>query len=87
MPQASPRQANRIAQALALLQVAGQSLLDPRSLASHGSEWTRSLAAAVWSTAAGAADRHLVAYLFSENAEAFLPDVHAIRRASIARLR
>jgi transcriptional regulator with XRE-family HTH domain len=33
-----------------------------------------------WYTAADAADRHLIAYLFSENAEAFLPDVHALRR-------
>ena len=53
MPQASPHQANRIAQALALLPVAGRALLDPRSLASHESEWIRSLAAAVWSTADG----------------------------------
>jgi len=40
-----------------------------------------------WYTAADAADRHLVAYLFSENAEVFRPDVHTTRRASIARLR
>jgi transcriptional regulator with XRE-family HTH domain len=40
-----------------------------------------------WYTAANAADRHLVAYLFSDSAEAFFPDVHAIRRAGIARLR
>lgn len=53
MPQASPHQANRIAQALALLPAAGRALLDPRSLASHESEWIRSLAAAVWSTADG----------------------------------
>ena len=53
MPQASPHQANRIAQALALLPAAGRALLDPRSLASHESEWIRSLAAVVWSTADG----------------------------------
>ena len=53
MPHASPHQANRIAQALALLPAAGRALLDPRSLASHESEWIRSLAAAVWSTADG----------------------------------
>jgi transcriptional regulator with XRE-family HTH domain len=40
-----------------------------------------------WYSAADAAGRHLVTYLFSENAEVFLPDVHAIRQASIARLR
>jgi hypothetical protein len=53
MPHASPHQANRVAQALALLPDAGRALLDPRSLASHESEWIRSLAAAVWSTADG----------------------------------
>ncbi len=40
-----------------------------------------------WYTAADAADRHLVACLFSESAAVFLPDVHAIRRASVAMLR
>jgi len=40
-----------------------------------------------WYSAADAADRHLVAYLFSENAEVFLPDVHAIRRTLVATLR
>ena len=53
MPHASPHQANRIAQALALLPDDGRALLDPRSLASHESEWTRSLAAALWCTAGG----------------------------------
>ena len=53
MPQANPHQANRIAQALALLPAAGQALLDPRSLAGHESEWIRSLAAVLWSTADG----------------------------------
>jgi hypothetical protein len=53
MPQAHPHQGNGIAQALALLPAAGRALLDPRSLASHESEWIRSLAAAVWSTADG----------------------------------
>jgi MmyB-like transcription regulator ligand binding domain len=40
-----------------------------------------------WYTAADAAGRHIVAYLFSQSAEVFLPDVHTIRWASIARLR
>jgi hypothetical protein len=53
MPQASPHQANRVAQALALLPVAGRALLDSRSLAGHESEWIRSLAAVLWSTADG----------------------------------
>ena len=53
MPQASPDRGNRIAQALALLPAADRALLDPRSLASHESEWIRSLTAAVWSTADG----------------------------------
>jgi hypothetical protein len=38
MPHASPHQANRIAQTLALLPDDGRALLDPRSLASHESE-------------------------------------------------
>jgi hypothetical protein len=41
MSQASAHQANRIAQALALLPAAGRALLDPRSLVSHESEWIR----------------------------------------------
>jgi hypothetical protein len=53
MPHASPHQANRIAQALALLPHDGRALLDPRPLASHESEWTRSLAAALWCTVGG----------------------------------
>jgi hypothetical protein len=53
MPQATPHQANRIAQALALLPAAGRARLDPRSLASHESEWIHSPAAAVWPTADG----------------------------------
>jgi hypothetical protein len=32
-------------------------------------------------------DRHLVRYLFSETAEGFLPEVHAVRRPAIAMLR
>jgi len=51
MPQARPHQANRIAQALALLPVAGRALLDPRALAAHESERIRCLAAVVWATA------------------------------------
>lgn len=43
MPQASPHQANRIAQALALLPVVGRALLDPRSLAAHESQPQRAL--------------------------------------------
>jgi hypothetical protein len=53
MPQASPPQANRIAQALAMLPVAGRALLDARSLAGHESEWIRSLSAVLWSTTDG----------------------------------
>jgi hypothetical protein len=40
-----------------------------------------------WFAVTGTADRHLVAYLFSENAAVSLPDVRAIRRASMAMLR
>ena len=41
MPHATPRQANSIASALALLPDDGRALLDPRSLAAHESEWMR----------------------------------------------
>jgi transcriptional regulator with XRE-family HTH domain len=40
-----------------------------------------------WFTATNPAHRHLVAYLFSDSAAAFLPDVRAIRRARMAMLR
>jgi transcriptional regulator with XRE-family HTH domain len=40
-----------------------------------------------WYAATDPADRHLVRYLFSEGAKDALPDVHAIRRASLAMLR
>jgi len=40
-----------------------------------------------WFTATDPAHRHLVAYLFSDMAAAFLPDVRAIRRARMAMLR
>jgi hypothetical protein len=40
-----------------------------------------------WYDAAGADERHIVAYLFSASAEATLPDLHALRRASMAMLR
>jgi len=42
-----------MAQALTLLPDNGRALLDPRSLASHESEWTRSLAAALWCRGGG----------------------------------
>ncbi len=53
MPHASPRQANSLASALALLPDASRALLDPRSLAAHESEWIRSTAARLWCAAAG----------------------------------
>jgi transcriptional regulator with XRE-family HTH domain len=40
-----------------------------------------------WYDDAGPADRHLVSYLFSKNAEDLLPDVRAVRRDSMAMLR
>jgi len=40
-----------------------------------------------WFGAADPAERHLVFYLFSEIAREFLPDLHAVRRASMAMLR
>jgi transcriptional regulator with XRE-family HTH domain len=40
-----------------------------------------------WYSAADPPDRHLVSYLFSESAAGSLPDVHAVRRASVAMLR
>ncbi len=40
-----------------------------------------------WFGAADPGERHLVLYLFSKSAEDSLPDVHAVRRASIAMLR
>jgi hypothetical protein len=40
-----------------------------------------------WFAATDPAHRHLVAYLFSDSATAFLPDVRAIRRAHMAMLR
>jgi MmyB-like transcription regulator ligand binding domain/Helix-turn-helix domain len=40
-----------------------------------------------WYDAAEPAERHLVFYLFSEIAEELLPDLHAVRRASMAMLR
>jgi transcriptional regulator with XRE-family HTH domain len=40
-----------------------------------------------WFESVAPADRHLVAYLFSGHAEASLPDIRAVRRAAIARLR
>lgn len=40
-----------------------------------------------WYDAAEPADRHLIRYLFSRHAEGLLPDVHAIRRVSMAVLR
>jgi len=40
-----------------------------------------------WFTATDPAHRHLVAYLFSDSAAAFLPDVRAIRRTRMAMLR
>jgi hypothetical protein len=40
-----------------------------------------------WYAATDPADRHLVRYLFSKGGEDALPDVHAIRRASLAMLR
>jgi transcriptional regulator with XRE-family HTH domain len=43
--------------------------------------------AAGWYENAPPADRHLVRYLFSDTAEGFLPDVHAVRRSAIAMLR
>lgn len=40
-----------------------------------------------WFESVAPADRHLVAYLFSGQAEASMPDIRAVRRASIAWLR
>jgi hypothetical protein len=40
-----------------------------------------------WYDAANPGERHLVRYLFSKNAEDFLPDLHEVRRASLAMLR
>jgi hypothetical protein len=40
-----------------------------------------------WYDAADPGERHLVRYLFSKSAEDFLPDLHAVRRASLAMLR
>jgi len=40
-----------------------------------------------WFDSVPAADRHLVAYLFTSHAEASLSDIKMVRRASIARLR
>jgi transcriptional regulator with XRE-family HTH domain len=40
-----------------------------------------------WFSAAAPAERHLMRFLFSKRAEDSLPDVHAIRRASLAMLR
>jgi transcriptional regulator with XRE-family HTH domain len=40
-----------------------------------------------WFESVAPADRHLVAYLFSGHAEASMPDIRAVRRASIAWLR
>jgi transcriptional regulator with XRE-family HTH domain len=40
-----------------------------------------------WFESVAPADRHLVAYLFSGHAEASMPDIGAVRRASVAWLR
>ncbi len=40
-----------------------------------------------WYDSAGPGERHLVCYLFSERAGAYLPDLSALRRASMAMLR
>jgi transcriptional regulator with XRE-family HTH domain len=40
-----------------------------------------------WYDAVDPGERHLVLYLFSKSAEDFLPDLHAVRRASMAMLR
>lgn len=40
-----------------------------------------------WYDAADPGERHLVCYVFSKTAEDFLPDLHAVRRASVAMLR
>jgi transcriptional regulator with XRE-family HTH domain len=40
-----------------------------------------------WFESVATAERHLVAYLFTTHAEASLPDIRAVRRANIARLR
>jgi transcriptional regulator with XRE-family HTH domain len=40
-----------------------------------------------WYGSADPRERHLVHYLFSESAEDSLPDIHAVRRASMAMLR
>ena len=40
-----------------------------------------------WYDDADPGERHLVCYLFSKSAEDLLPDVHAVRRASMAMLR
>jgi transcriptional regulator with XRE-family HTH domain len=91
-PVSHPRQDTPCPPSAALRELV--SHLDPYPAALTDETWTvlhhnESLDAwsGGWHTAADAADRHLVAYLFSKNAEAFHPDVHTIRRASIARLR
>jgi hypothetical protein len=40
-----------------------------------------------WFDSVAAADRHLVAYLFTSHAESSLSDIKSVRRATIARLR
>jgi len=52
MPHAALQEANRIARALAFLP-ASRAGLDPVSLAAHGSEWIRALAATVWCSTGG----------------------------------
>jgi transcriptional regulator with XRE-family HTH domain len=92
-----PRRLTRLAQNLPGEQ--DQALRDlvtcsPYAAALTDETWTvmhynRDMSTSVggWFESVVPADRHLVAYLFSGHAEASMPDIRAVRRASIAWLR